>query len=397
MASTYITPTALTREALRILHNKAQFIGTINKQYDPSFAKEGAKIGSDLRIRKPNKYVVNDGATLIVQDTTEEYTTLSVTTQKHIGLNFSSTDLTMTIDDFSKRYIEPAMAQMAAVIENDVYSMYKNVYNMVDNDAVALTFANILEGRKLLNENLVPMGDDRTAMLSSAHTPKLVDAVKGLFHDSSAIKQQYREGMIGRTGGFDFYENPIVAKHTTGTAAKTTGYTVNGATQSGATITIQTGTTTFLIGDVVTFAGCNAVHPETKVDLGYLQKFVVTANSGANATSLAISPTLTVSGAKQNVSGYPTNTGAVVKVGAGVSELLDTSMVYHKDAFTFATADLLMPEGVHFAARQVMDGISMRIVRQYDINNDKFPCRIDVLYGYKCLRPEMAVRIHADG
>jgi hypothetical protein len=275
--------------------------------------------------------------------------------------------------------------------------MYKNVYNMVDNDAVALTFANILEGRKLLNENLVPMGDDRTAMLSSAHTPKLVDAVKGLFHDSSAIKQQYREGMIGRTGGFDFYENPIVAKHTTGTAAKTTGYTVNGATQSGATITIQTGTTTFLIGDVVTFAGCNAVHPETKVDLGYLQKFVVTANSGANATSLAISPTLTVSGAKQNVSGYPTNTGAVVKVGAGVSELLDTSMVYHKDAFTFATADLLMPEGVHFAARQVMDGISMRIVRQYDINNDKFPCRIDVLYGYKCLRPEMAVRIHADG
>jgi hypothetical protein len=397
MASTYITPTALTREALRILHNKAQFIGTINKQYDPSFAKEGAKIGSDLRIRKPNKYVVNDGATLIVQDTTEEYTTLSVTTQKHIGLNFSSTDLTMTIDDFSKRYIEPAMAQMAAVIENDVYSMYKNVYNMVDNDAVALTFANILEGRKVLNENLVPMGDDRTAMLSSAHTPKLVDAVKGLFHDSSAIKQQYREGMIGRTGGFDFYENPIVAKHTTGTAAKTTGYTVNGATQSGATITIQTGTTTFLIGDVVTFAGCNAVHPETKVDLGYLQKFVVTANSGANATSLAISPTLTVSGAKQNVSGYPTNTGAVVKVGAGVSELLDTSMVYHKDAFTFATADLLMPEGVHFAARQVMDGISMRIVRQYDINNDKFPCRIDVLYGYKCLRPEMAVRIHADG
>ena len=236
----------------------------------------------------------------------------------------------------------------------------------------------------------------RNMVISPRMEATIVNALKGLFQDSGSLSKQYKEGLMGHTAGFDFYENTLVSKHTTGTAAKTTGYTVNGATQSGATITIQTGTTTFLIGDVVTFAGCNAVHPETKVSLGYLQKFVVTADSGANATSLSISPTMVVSGAKQNVSGYPTDTGAVVKVGAGASETLNTSMAYHKDAFTFATADLIMPSGVDFASRQVLDGISMRIVRNYDINNDQFPCRIDVLYGYKAIRPQMACRIHAD-
>ena len=398
MANSLITPTALTREALRILHNKATFIGSINKQYDDSFAKTGAKIGTDLRIRKPNKFTVTTGATMAVQDVTEEYTTLSVTTQKHVAMNFSSADLTLTLDDFSKRYIDPAMSVLAASMEADAYSMYKNVWNVVDNDGAAMSFLNILQGRQFLNDNLTPMDSDRYAMLSTAHTAKVVDALKGLFHESTAIKEQYREGIMGRTGGFDFYENPIITDFTTGTAAKTTGYTVNGATQSGAAITIQTGSTTFLIGDVVTFVGSFAVHPETKAALNYLQKFVVTANSGASATSLAISPSLTVTGAGQNVSAFPTNAGAVVKVAAGASETMNSSMVYHKDAFTIATADLISPAQFGaWGAREVIDNISMRIARQYDINNDKVPCRIDVLYGFKALRPEMACRIHADG
>jgi hypothetical protein len=203
--------------------------------------------------------------------------------------------------------------------------------------------------------------------------------------------------MVASFAGTDFYQNTHATNHTTGTAVVgDTLYNVNGANQSGATLTVNTGTTTFLIGDVITIAGCNAVHPETKADLGYAQQFVITANSGANATSLSISPAIVLSGAKQNVSAAPTDTGAITKVGAGASETLNTSMLYHKDAFTFATADLVMPQGVDFASRQVLDGISMRIVRQYDINNDMFPCRLDVLYGYKAIRPQLACRIHAD-
>ena len=233
-------------------------------------------------------------------------------------------------------------------------------------------------------------------MRSTPRGSKLNVDLKGLFNDSAQVAKQYREGIIGRTGGFDHYENTHVGKHTTGTAAKVTAYLSNGATQSGAAITVDTGTTTFLIGDVITFAGVNAVHPETKADLGRLMQFVITANSGTSATSLAISPALVATGATQNVTTTVADNSAVVKVGAGASETLDTSMVFHKNAFTFATADLVMPQGVDFSAREVLDGVSMRIVRQYDITNDKFPCRVDVLYGYKAIRPSQACRIHAD-
>jgi hypothetical protein len=189
-----------------------------------------------------------------------------------------------------------------------------------------------------------------------------------------------------------------VNDHTTGTAVKgDTLYNVNGATESGATITVNTGTTTFLVGDVITIAGCNRVHPETKVSTGVAQQFVITADSGANATSLAISPPIVVSGALQNVSGYPTNGGAITKVGAGNAELLNSSMTYHRSAFTVATADLMMPDGVHFASRDVYDGVSMRIVRAFDINNDQMPCRLDILFGQVAQYPQLAARIHADG
>lgn len=397
MPNTLITPVMLTREALRILHSKLNFIGTINRDYDDKFAKSGAKIGSDLRIRNPNQFSVRSGANLSAQDVTESYTTLSVTSQKGVDFTFSSAERTMSIDDFSQRYLEPAMSVLAANMEADALSMYKDVYNVIDQDGTAFTWNTVLNGRKALNDNLAPMDNNRTALMSTTNSVKLVDALKGLFNDPSQISKQFREGAMGKSAGFDFYENTLLNSHQTGTAAKTTGYLTNGATQSGSSIIVDTGTTSFLIGDVVTFAGVFRVHPETKVSTGVLQQFVITANSGTSATTLAISPAIVATGATQNVSNTVADNSAVVKVGAGASELLQPDMVYHKDAFAFATADLVMPEGVDFAAREVMDGISMRVVRQYAIATDTFPCRIDVLYGYKTLRAQLAARLHADG
>ena len=306
----------------------------------------------------------------------------------------------MSMDDFSDRILDPAMSVLAANIEADAYSMYKDVYNTVDNDAAAISFLNVMQGRQRLNENLAPMDGNRTAMLSPTHTTKLVDALKGLFQDSSAVSKQYRDGAMGKTGGFMFYENTLVSDHTTGTAAKTTSYVCNtstGLTSGSGTLTVSGGTTTFLVGDVVTIADVYRVHPETKVSTGQLQQFVVTANSGASATALAVSPTPYTSTGKQNVTLVSAGASkAIVKVAAGANELMNSSMVYHRDAFAFATADLQMPSGVDFAAREVYDGLSMRIVRQYSISDDTFPCRIDILYGKKTIRPSSACRIHAD-
>lgn len=393
MSNSILTPTAVTREALRILHQKLNFVGSINRQYDDSFAKSGAKIGDSLKIRMPNQYTVRTGKTIDVQDTTETSQTLTVATQKGVDVNFSSADLTMSLDDFSKRVLDPAMAVLAANVEYDAMSMYKNVYNSIWTPGSAITYNDVLDGRVLMQRGLAPMGD-RTANLNSQDMVDLVQDTKTLFNDQGQLSKQYKEGYMGRAAGFDFLENTMWPGHTCG--SENGSYVVNtstGITSGTATITTTAGSGTLAVGDVFTVVGVNSVHPETKVDTGVLQQFVVTeAVSGTGAW--AVSPTPITSGAKQNIVINSAGSGKTVVVAGTASGADTTSLMYQKDAFTFATADLVMPKGLDFSAREVFDGISLRIVRQYDINNDNLPCRIDILYGYKTLRPEWATRLH---
>lgn len=391
MANTLLTPQVITREAQRVLHQKALFIGSINRQYDDRFAKSGAKIGSNIDVRMPNEYVVRTGATMVPQDTVETKVPLTVNTQKGVDLQFTAVDLTLSLDDFSDRIIEPAVAVLAAALEADALSMALDVYNTVNNIGSTMTMRQMLLGKKLLTDSLAPSGT-RRLMMNTQDTVDAVDSLKGLFQDSTQVAKQYREGELGVTAGFGkIMENTILGGTTTGTAAAATGYTVNGAAQVGSSLVVATGANTFKRGDVITL-GINRVHPETKVDTGNLQQFVVTADYAGGAGSLAISPAIVTSGGRQNVVASPANGAAVAKIG-GASAVYRPSLAYHEDAFTFATADLVMPDGVDWKARETFDGISMRMIRQYNINNDTFPCRLDVLYGYKTLRAQLAARI----
>ena len=394
MANTNLTIDQITNESLMVLHQKANFLGTINRQYDSSFAKSGAKIGDTLRIRLPNQYTVRTGAALNTQDVTETKVDLAVATQKDVDLNFTTEELTMDIDSFSERIIQPAISTLVSNIEADVMNVFKNVWNQSNNVGAAATFAKVLGGSKILTDNLAPYSG-RCLNLATQDNVDMVDALKGLFNAQDKLSSNYKEGRLaGPFAGFDdIYENTLWPTLTTGTDDGTGDHLVNGANQTGASVTHSSnGTGTFVVGDIITFAGCNSVHPETKSDTGNLKQFVVTAAMSGTATTVSISPSIVTSGATQNCSASPTTTGAITKVG-GASAVHNISMSYHKDAFTFATADLIMPKGVDMAARKVMDGISLRIVRNYDINNDKFPCRIDVLYGYKATRPELACRL----
>ncbi len=394
MANTVLTPTAVTREALRILHQKLNFVGSINRQYDDSFAKSGAKIGDTLKIRMPNRYVIRTGKTIDVQDTVEESQSLQVATQKGVDVNFSSAELTLSLDDFSKRILDPAMAVLAANIEYDAMTMFKDVYNAVWTPASALAYNDVLSGRVLMQRGLAPT-DNRTANLSSKDMADLVKDTKTLFNDQAQLSKQYKEGYMGRAAGYDFVENTMWPTYTRG--AGDANYVVNtstGITSGSATVAVTAGTGTLLKGDVITIVGVNSVHPETKVDNGVLQQFVIVSDYAGGAGNITVSPTPVTSGAKQNVVINSAGSGKAVVIAGTASGQDTTSLLYQQDAFTFATADLIMPGGVDFARREVQDGISMRIVRQYDINNDNLPCRIDVLYGYKTLRPEWATRLH---
>jgi hypothetical protein len=394
MANTNLTIDMITNEALMVLHQKSNFLGTINRQYDSSYAKSGAKIGDTLRVRLPNEYTVRTGATLSAQDVTETKVDLAVATQKGVDVNFTSEELTMDIDKFSDRIIKPAVSALVANIESDAMNMYKEVANQVANIGSAATFAKVMAGSKLLTDSLAPY-DNRCLNLNTQDNVDMVDALKGLFNSESELSSNYKEGRLaGPFAGFaDIYENTLWPTHTTGSDDGTGDHLVNGASQEGSSITHSSnGSGTFTEGDIITFAGCYDVHPETKATKANLKQFVVTADMTAIATTVSISPAIVASGGKQNVSASPTTTGAITKVGTA-SQTHEVSMAYHKDAFAFATADLIMPNGVDMAARKNLDGVSIRMVRNYDINNDKFPCRLDILYGYKAVRPQLAVRL----
>ena len=397
MSNTLLSATAVTREALRVLHQKLNFVGSITREYDASFAKDGAKIGDTLKIRLPNEYTVRSGAALAAQDTVEQTVDLKVQTQKGVDLNFTSADLTLSLDNFSERIIEPAMARLAATIESDAMSMYKDVANTIDNHGAAITLAKVFAARKTLVDNLAPTSG-RVANLNSQDNVDLINDVKGLFNAQEVISKQYREGYVGRTAGFDFMENTLWPAHTRGAANGS--YTTS--TQVGAlplvstpvtSITVASGSGAMNRGDVFTIAGVYRVHPETKASTGILQQFTVTADNAGGAGTVAISPSIVLAGASQNVVIPSTSATAAISFVGVASTAMGLSLAYQKSAFAFATADLVMPKGVDFAAREVYDGVSIRIVRQYDINNDKFPCRLDVLYGYKTLRPQLACRL----
>lgn len=397
MANTLLTVSQITRKAAMTLHQKSTLIRSVNRQYDGEFGKSGGKIGDTLRVRMPNQYAYRSTLTYSAADITEEKVDLPVATVGGVDMQFTSQDLALSLDDFNDRFIEPAVSVIAANVESTFFTnMYKKVYNVVDGDAASFAFSHLNSARQVLTDNLAPSAK-RYAVLNTSHATKFMNDTKGLFHSASNIQDQYENGIIGRTAGFDVMESTIIADHTSGTAAKTTGYLSNGATQSGATITVDTGTTTFLVGDVITFAGVFRVHPETKVSTGVLQQFVVTANSGSSATSLAISPSVVATGAKQNVSNTIADNSAIVKVGAGASELLNGSLAFYRDAFAFVTADLPLPKGTDMAATSTYDGVTVSLVRDFDIATRDFKTRLDILYGFAALRPQLACRIHADG
>jgi len=397
MANSILTIDMITRKALEILENNLVLTRNVNRQYDDSFAVEGAKIGSTLRIRLPDRALVTDGAALQVQDDNEQFTTLTVNNQKHIGVNFTSAELTMQLDDFAERVLKPRISQLASSIDADVANAYKTIGNSVGTPgSTPSTSLVLLQAQQKLNENAAVMSP-RYATVNPAANAGLVEGMKGLFNPTDTISKQFKNGMMGMgVLGFDEVNmSQSIKQHTTGTRAATGNTTGAAVTSEGAsTLTLTVGSgETLAVGDVFTIADCYAVNPQTRESTGSLFQFVALASTTSTTTAtVTVAPMYSANHALATMLALPANSKAVVFTGTASTQY-PQNLIYHKDAITFATADLLLPQGVDMAARAVHNGISLRVVRQYDINNDRMPCRIDVLYGYSTIRPQMACRL----
>ena len=396
MSNSILTIDMITRKALEILENSLVLTRTVNRQYDDSFAVEGAKIGNTLRIRLPDRALVTDGAALQVQDDNEQYTTLTVSSQKHIGVNFTTAELTMQLDDFAERVLKPRISQLASSIDADVANSFKYIGNSVGTPGTTpATSLVLLQAQQKLNENAAVMSP-RYATVNPAANAALIEGMKGLFNPVSAISKQFKNGMFGEgiLGYDELNMSQSIKQFTTGSRAGTV--TVNATvTTEGSTTVVLTGltTTTIKAGDVFTIADVYAVNPQTRESTGSLYQFVALADVTASTTASVTVPAMySASQALATVDALPVSGKAVTFLGAASTQY-PQNLIYHRDAISFATADLLLPQGVDMASRQVHNGISLRVVRQYDINNDRLPCRIDVLYGYSVIRPQMAVRL----
>lgn len=393
MANSLLTIDQITNEALRLAHEKASFIGTINRQFDSSFGRSDGKIGDTLRIRKPSQYTRRQGSRVMdVQDAEEQNTTLVTATQDGVDMRFNSRELSLDLQNFSQQHLEPAMAAMVSGIESDVLQgCTKLTYNLAGTagtpptDLVATGAA-----RAKLNQNLAPKDGNRCIQMDSVTMGGLVNGLKGLFQDSTQIKEQYREGLVGRTAMADFYENERVWTMTNG--ADVVGAINQASFTDGMTsMTVDGLTAAPTVGAVFTIADVYQVHDETKAAFNHLQQFTVTAGT---TTSITFSPAIyfTSTHARQNVDAIPVDSAALTFVGS-LSTGYVQNLMYHKDAFTFATAELPLMADAAKCVTKTYDGLSIRVWQASDIRNDEMLTRIDMLYGYAAIRPEWASRI----
>lgn len=410
MSNTTLTPTVLTKESLRLLHNNCVMANKVTRQYDKSFGEAGAsvygKIGPTLRIRDRVRFTTSNTAALQVQDVLEEYKDLTVSTRHQVAWKFSTESLTLSIDEYRDRYLKSAMATLATSVDRQVMGLYKDVYNSVGTPGTApgtgltssQTVALYTDAGAKLTEYTTP-DSPRYAVMNPAHEAATVSALSGLFNSASKVSDQYATGMMGSgVLGFNWYHTANTPTHTNSTGTAQADVKVKGASQSGASLLCDATTgTIFKTGDVFTVAGVNGVNPESFVNSGRAQQFVITADATAASSevTLSISPSIyatTTSSAKQTVTALPADDAALTFFDTTASQTRQTSLLFHPEAFTLVTAPLELP-GVDFQARETFDNVSMRIVKDYDINSDYVPIRIDVLSGVLTLRPGYAVRV----
>jgi hypothetical protein len=395
----------VTNEALMVLVNNLAAAKRVNRQYDDRFGIEGAKIGTVLNIRRPPRYMTALGQALQIEDATETSVPLVLNTQRHLGLAFSSVDLALNIDDFSKRFVRPGLATLANFVDFDLLGQYLNIFNEIGTPGTVpnLTLTYLQAGQRL-SDMSVPF-DDRCVVMSTAMNATIVDTVKGIFNPQRTISDINEKGMVAEDFlGFDFYVDQNTRVQTVGLYAGSTPV-VNGAGQTGSAIVTSgwaASTQVLNQGDVISFAGVYSVNAQNRQANASLAQWVVTANvvsSAGNAATIPIAgPSgngLIIAGPFQNASASPANNAAITVQGASGTGPTPRGLAFHEDAFTIGMADLVVPGGVDIGERASSKEMkaSFRLVRAYDINQDRFPFRGDILYGVATLYPELACRI----
>ena len=391
MSQTTLVPQVISKESLFILENNLVAAGKVNRKFENQFVK----IGTTLTIRKPNRFLVTTGPSLQIQDINEPSTSVTINTQAHVDFQFNTQDLTLVIEEFSERYLKPAMAELASFVDYTVLGQWSQVFNEVGTPGtLPSNFSSLSPVGQRMDELAAPQSG-RVLILNPAAYWSMAAGLVGLYVKS--VAEPALKGFLANIANFEIYLDQNIQNKTVGSYSGTP--TVNGAGQTGSSLVTQSWgnsiSTLLNVGDVFTIAGVYAINPKSRQSTGSLQNFAVTAtasSNGSGASTISISPAIVTSGPYQTVSGSPANAAAItVRGSAGVSYAQNLAFV--KDTFGLVMVPMEVPQGVDFAARSTYKNISLRVLRAYDINNDTLPCRVDVLFGTATYYPETGVRL----
>ena len=410
MSNNLLTISKITNEALMVLENELTFTGQVDRNYDDQFAVVGAKIGQTVNVRRPGRFLGAIGPNLVVEDFNETSVPVTLSTQFQVSTQFTTQDLALSLDMFSDRILKPAIATVANKMDRDGLLVAKNnTANIVGTAGTAPTgLITYLTAAAYLDSEGAPRDGRRSVTIEPFTSSTIVDSLKGLFVPTEQISSQYTKGLMGRdSGGMNWYMDQNVVSQTFGSYASATlscnvttatGFLTSGwAYSSNITIGATSAAATLNQGDTFTIAGVYAVNPQNRQSYGKLRNFVVqstTAIGSGGTATVTVVPAVITAGQFQNVSVTSTGSQTVTPFN-NTGIVSPQNILMHRNAFTLACADLELPEGVHFAGRASDKelGLSIRVVRQYTINNDSIPTRLDVLYGWAPLYPELACRV----
>ena len=409
MANSLITPSLIAKEALMQLENNLVMGNKVHREYKKEFS--GGQ-GNSVSIRKPVKFQVTDGATASIQDVEEKSHSITIDQRKHVAWEFTTQDLTLSVEEYSERYIKPAAIALANKVDRSLHGLYTKVWNSVGTPGTTpANFAAVAAAAQRMDEMAVP-SDMRCMVANPAAHYAIAGNQLTLDSVGNKGKSAYERANVGNIATFDFFATQNVQNHTVGAHGGTP--LVNGGSQN-VTYANATGANTQTLvtdgwtnstavlkaGDVFTIAGVYAVNPvpgegsTDKTVMNYLQQFTVMADatsSGAGAATITISPAIVSSGPQQTVSAAPADNAAITVLGTA-STAYPQNLGFHKNAFALVTVPLEMPDGAAFKARESHNGLSLRVIKDYDFTNDKDQIRLDILYGVETIYADLAARL----
>lgn len=418
MTNMVLTNQEISFKNLMLLENSVSFTKKVVRRYDDKFGRAGAKIGYILNIRKPARSVSTAGQGIQLQDYIERSVPLVLNKQYQQACAFTSSDLALSLDDFTNRVTKPKIVQLANDIDYDGMQQFVNVPAEVGTPG---TVPNVLDTYQNATQIIADEGfpidseDDVTVHISPKMMRVIFPQLQGLINNGSVPVGFLRNLAKGEGGGDDFIKGKVTTAagmewyrtqnaptFTTGTQGGTP--TVNGAGQTGSSIATQAWSNSIQVlnqGDIVFFAGVHRINPLTRQSTGDLRPFVVLANVTSNGSGQANIPIacvdgdgITLAGPYQTVDISPAN-GAVVTVQGASAVQSYRGLAFHPEAFCFGCADLEMYENQHImemAADKEL-GLAIRMWAMPDINTDRLLMRLDVLGGWLTMYPQGAVRI----